>query len=171
MSEELRSDEVGSSTHPSSPDSPDGCSSTETQKVLKVLRLSPNATIPLRQTSQSIGYDLHSAEDTTVPPKGQATIRTDLQLGLPEGTYGRIAPRSGLAQEHFIGVAAGVVDRDYRGNVSVCLFNLGNASLVVETGMRIAQLILERAETPAVIEVSELEETERGANGFGSTGN
>jgi len=94
-------------------------------------------------------------------------------MAIPEGFYGRIAPRSGLAVKKSINVGAGVIDPDYRGEVRVLLFNLGDADFVVEAGDRIAQLILEQCATPPVVEVDSLDETLRsdGYNGgFGSTG-
>jgi dUTP pyrophosphatase len=89
---------------------------------------------------------------------------------LPNGVYGRVAPRSGLAVKHGIQVGAGVVDPDYTGEVKVVLFNHGDKDFEVKKGDRVAQLILERCETPEVEEVGTVEDTERGAGGFGSTG-
>ena len=83
---------------------------------------------------------------------------------------GRIAPRSGLAAKHSIATGAGVIDYDYRGEVKVILFNHADADFAINAGDRIAQLVLERIVTPDVVEVAELEGTERGAGGFGSTG-
>jgi len=91
-------------------------------------------------------------------------------MAIPVGCYGRIAPRSGLAFKSSIDVGAGVIDPDYRGEVKVLLFNLGNCDFKAEAGTRIAQLIIERCETPPVVEVDSLDDTERGAGGFGSTG-
>jgi len=89
---------------------------------------------------------------------------------VPEGTYGRVAPRSGLAWKHHIDVGAGVIDADYRGNVGVVLFNHSEKDFPVQVGDRVAQLILERIIVPDVVEVQELPDTIRGAGGFGSTG-
>lgn len=80
------------------------------------------------------------------------------------------APRSGLAWKHFIDVGAGVIDEDYRGNVGVILFNHGEVDFPVKRGDRIAQLVLEKISTPEVVEVESLDETDRAAGGFGSTG-
>lgn len=95
---------------------------------------------------------------------------TDIQVELPSGCYGRVAPRSGLAAKNHIDVGAGVIDEDYRGNVGVVLFNHAQADFDVKRGDRIAQLICERIFYPELVEVSTLNETERGAGGFGSTG-
>ena len=95
---------------------------------------------------------------------------TDLSIAVPEGTYGRVAPRSGLAVKHFLDVGAGVVDADYRGPLGVVLFNFGKEDYQVREGDRIAQLVLERIVTPDVLEVESLDDTQRGEGGFGSTG-
>ncbi len=88
----------------------------------------------------------------------------------PPTSDGRIAPRSGLASKNFIDTGAGVIDADYRGQVKVLLFNHSDADFPINEGDRIAQLVLERIYTPDVVEVQELEESTRGAGGFGSTG-
>jgi dUTP pyrophosphatase len=89
---------------------------------------------------------------------------------LPHGTYGRIAPRSGLAWKNYIDVGAGVIDEDFTGKVQVLLFNHSDVDFAVEQEDRIAQLIIERIKTPPVVEVFTIGGTERGSGGFGSTG-
>ena len=106
----------------------------------------------------------------TIPAKGKALVKTDIQIALPDGCYGRVAPRSGLAHKHFIDVGAGVIDQDYRGNVGVILFNFNDTDFEVAKGDRIAQLILERIFLPELEELPSLDDTDRGAGGFGSTG-
>ncbi|KAF0379292.1 Deoxyuridine 5-triphosphate nucleotidohydrolase [Gigaspora margarita] len=105
-----------------------------------------------------------------VPAKGKALVPTDISIALPEGTYGRVAPRSGLAMNHFLDCGAGVIDADYRGPVGVLLFNFGDEPYQVKEGERIAQLILERIYTPDVVETEFLGSTDRGNKGYGSTG-
>ena len=85
--------------------------------VLQVAKLSDNATIPSRGSATAAGYDLYSAEDCVIPARGKGLVKTDIQIKVPHGTYGRIAPRSGLAWKNHIDIGAGVVDEDYRGNV------------------------------------------------------
>jgi len=138
--------------------------------VLQVKKLSDNAIIPTRGSPYSAGYDLSSAEHTVIKAGGKGIVKTDLSVACPEGTYARIAPRSGLAVKKFIDVGAGVVDADYRGPVGVVLFNFGDEDFVVEKGDRVAQLILEKISMADAVEVEELADTERGAGGFGSTG-
>ena len=103
-------------------------------------------------------------------PGKRCICPTDLSIACPAGTYGRIAPRSGLTVKFGIHVGAGVVDADYRGPVGVVLFNLGEEPFTIQKGDRIAQLVLESIVLAPVQEVSELDETVRGAGGFGSTG-
>ncbi|EXX63489.1 hypothetical protein RirG_152070 [Rhizophagus irregularis DAOM 197198w] len=137
------------------------------QLNLRVKRLSPKAKIPRRSSVKAAGYDLYSASNITIPAKGKALVPTDLAVVVPEGTYGRVAPRSGLALRNSIDCGGGVVDADYRGPVGVILFNHGEVDY---QGDRVAQLVLERICTPDVVEIEELDETERGNRGFGSTG-
>lgn len=105
-----------------------------------------------------------------VPARGKALVKTDIQIEVPFGTYGRVAPRSGLAWKNFIDVGAGVIDQDYRGNVGVILFNHSDVDFEVKKGDRIAQLICERIVYPNLVHVDSLTETARGEGGFGSTG-
>lgn len=137
---------------------------------LLVKKLSPDASIPTRGSVFAAGYDLYASAPTTIPPLGKVLVSTDLAIAVPQGTYGRVAPRSGLASKFFIDTGAGVIDADYRGEVKVLLFNFGKEPYEVKKGDRIAQLVLERIYTPEVVEVENLEESARGAGGFGSTG-
>jgi len=137
---------------------------------LRIKKLSPNAIIPTRGSGGAVGYDLYSTDSVVVPPTHRVLVGTGIAMVLPNGVYGRVAPRSGLAVKHGIQVGAGVVDPDYTGEVKVVLFNHGDKDFEVKKGDRVAQLILERCETPEVEEVGTVEDTERGAGGFGSTG-
>eukprot|EP00742_Colponemidia_sp_Colp-10_P009355 GILJ01010193.1.p1 GENE.GILJ01010193.1~~GILJ01010193.1.p1 ORF type:complete len:168 (-),score=28.93 GILJ01010193.1:131-634(-) len=138
--------------------------------TLFVKKLSEHATIPARASAGAAGYDLSSAHECVVPAKGKQIVKTDLAISVPAGCYGRVAPRSGLAWKNFIDVGAGVIDEDYRGNVGVILFNHSDQDFVVNKGDRVAQLVLERIMVCPVQEVEDLEDTARGAGGFGSTG-
>lgn len=128
------------------------------------------AQLPKRSSPHAAGYDLASSVSVTVPAKGKAQVDTGLSISIPAGHYGRIAPRSSLAHKHFIDVGAGVIDADYRGPLIVILFNFSSEDFEVQPGDRIAQLIIEKIGHPEVDEVNELDETVRGAGGFGSTG-
>ncbi|XP_033844564.1 deoxyuridine 5'-triphosphate nucleotidohydrolase, mitochondrial [Periophthalmus magnuspinnatus] len=138
--------------------------------VLRFAKLSEHATPPTRGSARAAGYDLYSAYDYVVGPMDKAIVKTDIQIAVPPGHYGRVAPRSGLAAKHFIDVGAGVVDEDYRGNVGVVLFNFNKEPFEVKKGDRVAQLVCEKICYPDLEELETLDETERGAGGFGSTG-
>ncbi len=136
---------------------------------LRFVRLSNEAQAPWRASPSAAGLDLCSAYYYVVPANGQKLCFTDLQIEFPENTYGRIAPRSSLALVYAIDVHAGVIDRDYRGNIGVLLFNHGSCDFRVKPGMRIAQLIVEKICIPRLVECSELNNTQHGSDGFGST--
>jgi|TARA_B110000285_G_scaffold108210_2_gene122915 dUTP pyrophosphatase len=138
---------------------------------LLIKKLSPDAIIPTRASPGSVGYDLYSTEDTVVPCQcGRVIVGTGIAVGLPEGVYARIAPRSGLAAKHCIDIGAGVIDPDYTGEIKVIMFNHGDVEYMIKQGDKIAQMILERCETPPIEEVIEIEDTVRGTQGFGSSG-
>lgn len=137
---------------------------------LLIKKLSEFATIPSKGSKYAAGYDLYAAYDYTIKARGKEMVKTDLQISVPPGTYGRIAPRSGLAWKNSIDTGAGVIDFDYRGPVNVILFNFGDQDFEIKRGDRIAQLVCEKIEYPEIEEVGDLENTDRGANGFGSTG-
>ena len=137
--------------------------------MLKVQKLSNNAALPKRSTGGAAGYVLCASQDCTILAKGKGLVKTGLSISFPAGLYARIAPRSGLALKKFIDVGAGVVDSDYRGEVGVVLFNHGDQDFQVKMGDRIAQLVLEKIDTPPIEEVQGLDNTVRGSGGFGST--
>ncbi len=139
-------------------------------EVLLVKKLSPEAILPIRGSKDAAGFDLSAAHSSVVPAGGMSMIKTDLAIATPPGTYGRVAPRSGLALKKSIATGAGVIDADYRGNVGVILFNHGKEDFVVNHGDRVAQLVLERVCMASAEEVKELPETARSGGGFGSTG-
>lgn len=143
------------------------------QNQLRVKRLSETAQLPKTCSSGAAGFDLFADNENvvTIPPHGKALIPTNISIAVPIGYYGRIAPRSSLAWKHHIDVGAGVIDSDYRGPVGIVLFNLSNdTSFDVQHGDRVAQLILERIVLPEIVDVQDLDNTARGAGGFGSTG-
>ncbi|KAK3101910.1 hypothetical protein FSP39_007271 [Pinctada imbricata] len=138
--------------------------------ILRFAKLTEHAFTPTRGSKLAAGYDLYSAYDYKIPARGKVVAMTDIQIALPTGCYGRVAPRSGLAAKHFIDVGAGVIDQDYRGNVGVVMFNFNEKEFEVKKGDRIAQLICERIYIPDLQEKESLDNTERGEGGFGSTG-
>lgn len=138
--------------------------------VLKYKKVTEKAFDPSKGSEQAAGYDLKSAYNYVVKAHGKELVKTDLQIQVPSGCYGRIAPRSGLAWKNFIDVGAGVIDIDYRGNINVLIFNHGENDFVINEGDRIAQFICEKIAYPSLEEVTALDQTSRGSGGFGSTG-
>tara|TARA_Y100001970_G_scaffold154575_1_gene189417 strand:- start:313 stop:789 length:477 start_codon:yes stop_codon:yes gene_type:complete len=136
---------------------------------LRVKRIGTAGALPTRGSEYAAGVDLYASETVEIPTQERRTVCTAIQVAIPHGHYGRIAPRSGLAVKHQIDVCAGVVDADYRGEVKVVLANFGFEPYTVKRLDRIAQLILERISLPVIVEVDELDETKRGDGGFGST--
>lgn len=145
---------------------------SNTSRTLRVKNLTTKAHSLTRGSAESAGLDLCSAYAYLIPPQSRLLVSTDLSITVPEGTYGRIAPRSGLAKNNGIDVLAGVIDPDYTGPVGVILYNTdANNPFQINPGDRIAQLILERYESNVIVEtVGELSVTDRGNGGFGSTG-
>jgi dUTP pyrophosphatase len=137
---------------------------------MRYSKLSEDAFTPTRGSPKSAGFYLRSPHNAIIPARGKGVILTDLQINTPKGCYGRIAPRSGMAFFHHIGVGAGVIDAYYRGNVGVLLFSHSDTPFVVNRGDKIAQLICEKIYYPKLELVEELDDTWRGARGFGSTG-
>jgi dUTP pyrophosphatase len=135
-----------------------------------IRKLTETSQVPKRATEGSAGYDIASDEDVVIDPGERSLVKTGFSVRVPDGTYGRVAPRSGLAVKHGIDVLAGVIDRDYTGEVGVVLINHGDVSFEVKRGDRIAQLVFEKIATPRVTMSLSLEETSRGSGGFGSTG-
>ncbi len=138
---------------------------------LKFARLSKKAFPPVKTSSLAAGYDLRSPIDSVIPAQGKVVIKLDLQIRVPHETYGRIAPRSGLAAKFGIDVGGGVIDEDYTGNVGVILFNHSNEDYSITAGDRIAQIICERVQYPELIEIEKnSDDTDRNPVGFGSSG-
>ena len=130
--------------------------------------------LPTYATEKSAGMDLSAAleEALELGPGDRALVPTGLSIALPEGYEAQIRPRSGLAIKHGITVlnTPGTIDADYRGEISVILINHGKHAFTIERGMRIAQMVVEKYETVNWDVVKELDDTERGEGGFGSTG-
>ena len=141
---------------------------------IKIKKLRENATIPTRGSASAAGYDLYACLDApvTVAPHATAMIGTGLSLAVPEGYFGAVFARSGLASKKGLRPAnwLGVCDSDYRGEYIVALHNDGEEARVIEHGERIAQLVVIPFLAVEFDLVDELDETERGAGGFGSTG-
>ena len=141
--------------------------------IVKVVNRSGQP-LPAYATPLSAGVDLRAALDAPVElaPLGRALVPTGLYMQIPAGYEGQVRPRSGLAAKKGITVlnTPGTIDADYRGEIKVILVNLSDTPFTIEPGERIAQMVFARCEQAQFEEVAALDETERGAGGFGSTG-
>ena len=138
--------------------------------MISVQLLDNNAKVPTKANPNDAGFDLYSVLDAVIPPKQRKTVRTGIAIQMPDHLAGLIWPRSGLSVKQGIDVLAGVVDSGYRGEIMVCLYNTSDEVVGINTGDRIAQIIFQ--EVPRVtMEVHDtLGSSQRGDNGFGSSG-
>lgn len=140
---------------------------------IQVKRLDPELPLPKRAHPEDAGADLYSAQDLVLQPGERALARTGVAIALPIGTVGLIHPRSGMAAKHGLSIVntPGTIDAGYRGELMVCLLNTDRTEAIeITRGMRIAQLVIQRVELAQFEEVDQLDETERGSGGYGSTG-
>jgi len=138
--------------------------------LLNFKKLDRRATLPARGSRAAAGLDLYSIEAVSLKPGQRAVARTGLAVAIPEGFYGRLAPRSGLATRQGLDVLAGVIDADYRGEIGCLLYNAGDEEIELAANTKICQLIIEKIITPTAAWADDLDDTERGGGGFGSTG-
>lgn len=146
---------------------------TEDRVDLPIKRLDPSVELPTYAYVGDAGLDLRANEDVTLAPHERRLISTGLAVAIPEGFAGFVQPRSGLALKQGLSMAntPGLVDSHYRGELKVCAVNLDDERPIsIERGERIAQLVIQRVPTVRLVEVDELDETDRGAGGFGSSG-
>ena len=127
--------------------------------------------LPSYATAGSAGMDLRAAEPCVLQPMERRAIPTGLRVAIPEGWEGQIRPRSGLALRQGLSMpnAPGTIDADYRGELKVLLINLGPAPIEIVRGMRVAQMLITPAPQVEIMVVDDLDETQRGSSGFGST--
>ncbi len=133
------------------------------------MRVTDEATLPVRAHPNDAGLDLFCFEDAILSPGQGKLIRTGIAVALPEGHVGLVADRSSMAKKG-LKTAGGVIDAGYRGEIQVVLWNISREEMRISRGERIAQLLILPIATPAVVEVKALDETKRGSGGFGSTG-
>ncbi|KAG6468805.1 hypothetical protein ZIOFF_073498 [Zingiber officinale] len=141
----------------------------EEYQILKVKCLTSTAKIPVRKTKGATGYDLFLDEEVHILPQQQYMAKTGISLEFTDGYYARIAPRSGTVLRLNYLINVGVIDSNFRGEVCVVIYNFSTITLSLAHGSSVAQLIFEKIMTPPVIEVTNLESTERGDGAFGST--
>lgn len=140
---------------------------------LPIKRLDPSVELPSYAYSGDAGLDLRSNEDVDLKPLERRLVSTGLAIAIPEGYAGFVQPRSGLALREGLSMAntPGLIDAHYRGELKVCAVNLDSEKTIhITKGERIAQLVIQKVPVVSLVEVSELDETDRGAGGFGSSG-
>ena len=140
--------------------------------TLRFKKIHPDATLPSYAHASDAGMDVRSVEDVTVPAKGRVLVHTGLVMLLPPMYEAQVRPRSGLALKHGITVlnTPGTIDAGYRGEVGVILANFGDGDFEVKKGDKVAQIVVAPVVKAEIEEASEIDETDRGAGGFGSTG-
>jgi len=140
--------------------------------AVKRLPESGDLPLPSYETSGSAGMDIRAVEPATIAPGRRGLVGTGFAFAIPEGYEVQVRPRSGLALKKGISVlnSPGTIDSDYRGEIKVILANLGDEDFVIERGDRIAQIVVAPVQRGNLVEVEELDDTIRGAGGFGSTG-
>ena len=139
---------------------------------IQVKRLDPDLPLPTYATAGAAGLDLRAAENATLKPLHRLLMPTGMAIALPLGYEAQVRPRSGLAVKHGVTVlnAPGTIDSDYRGEIKVPLINLGTEDFVIMRGDRIAQMVVAPVVQAELVELVELDETNRAAAGFGSSG-
>src|SRR5215207_3885000 len=140
--------------------------------TLEIRLLHPDAVPPGRTRSGDAGYDLRATERVSIPQEGRRLVGTSIAIALPEGVAGLVTPRSGLAIEHGLTLlnAPGLIDPNYRGEIKVIVHNTSERRYTVEVGDRVAQLLLVPYWAPELVFFNDPPNTERGADGFGSSG-
>ena len=136
---------------------------------LRFKKLSSLAVVPTKGDEYAAGYDLYCSETCTIPAWSRCLVKTDIAMEIPMEYYGRIASRSGLGVKGF-DIGAGVIDSSYRGEIKVVMINATDREFVVEQGSRCAQIVFEKYYNFEFVESTDLDKTNRGESGFGSTG-
>ncbi len=138
--------------------------------IVKIKRLDKELELPSYITETDAGLDLRAAEDVEIKSNQQKTVRCGIIIEIPSGHVGFLKDRAGIVSKMKVHVVAGTIDSGYRGEVSVVLFNLGNDDILIERGMRIAQMVIMPVIKVKLQEVDTITPTKRGSKGFGSTG-
>ncbi len=138
--------------------------------VLFIKKLSEKAILPKYANPYDAGMDLYSNKTITLQPQERKLIPTGIAMAIPSGYVGLIWDKSGIATNHGLKTMAGVIDAGYRGEIKILIHNLSNQSYTIQAGTKIAQMLIQPVEQKKIIEVGDLDDTERGQGGFGSTG-
>ena len=137
--------------------------------VLKIKSLTKSCKVPTRGDPFAAGYDLYASMAITIPKWSRRLVHTGIAMEIPPNYYGRIAPRSSCSMKGY-DIGAGVIDSSYRGEIKICFVNSTDEDCDINVGDKIAQIIITPHITPTVLVTDTLEDSERGENGFGSTG-
>tara|TARA_Y100000310_G_scaffold134486_1_gene133431 strand:- start:4544 stop:4969 length:426 start_codon:yes stop_codon:yes gene_type:complete len=137
---------------------------------IKIQRTDKEVDMPTYAHEDDAAFDLRSSEDVVLKPGEKHIVKTGLKMAIPQGYFGNIRDRSGLAAKQAVHCLAGVVDAGYRGEVGVVMVNLGKEDVTIEKNSRIAQMLIQKIEQPSLVEVESLDDSARGEGGFGSTG-
>jgi len=137
---------------------------------LKIKKVHEEAIVPTYAKKNDAGMDLHSVEELMINPGEKKLVSTGISMAIPPNFVGLIWDKSGIAANHGIKSMGGVIDTGYRGEIKVVLHNLSDKQFEIKKGMKIAQMLIQPVEQPYLIEVDELDESDRGTGGFGSTG-
>lgn len=139
-------------------------------KIMEMSILTEGAKVPTKGSNEAAGWDLYAIDEQIILPLSRCVVPTGISIALPQNTVGLIWPRSGLAHKHGIDVLAGVIDSDYRGEISVILQNHSGVPVIIKSGDRIAQILIQPIVPVNLMLVSDLDDTTRGTGAFGSTG-
>ena len=137
---------------------------------IKVQRLSKYGRVPTKINDSDAGWDIYASEDAIIDPCKSQLVSTDMAMAIPEGYVGLIWDRSGMATKRGVHRFAGVIDSGYRGEIKVCLWNSSDDHCIINKGERIAQILFQSVPPFVLKEVENLDKTERGKDGFGSSG-
>ena len=138
--------------------------------TIKIKKISSDAKLPQYANEHDAGMDFFSNEECIIKPGERKLLSTGISMAIPQGQVGLICDKSGLAVKHGLKTMAGVVDSGYRGEIKIVVHNLSDKDYLVEKGNKIAQMLIQRIEQKELLEVEELDETQRGEGGFGSSG-
>lgn len=138
--------------------------------ILKIKKLHPDAILPKYATKDDAGMDLFAIENIELGPMERGQIGVGIAMEIPEGYVGLVWDKSGLSHKFGIKTLGGVIDSGYRGEIKVGVINLGKEKYTFEKGHKVAQMIIQKKETPEIVEAAELSDSERGHGAFGSTG-
>ena len=138
--------------------------------TIKILKLHEDAKIPNYACENDAGMDFFANETVTLKPMERHAVSTGISMAIPRGFVGLLWDKSGLASKHGLKTMAGVIDSGYRGEVKILVKNLSGETYTIEKGKKIAQMLIQPVEQKEIVEVTELDDTQRGEGGFGSTG-